>query len=107
MSKKENSQAMKIKIKISKESSQVKNENSQSLKILVEYKLVKVRFPCPTGSHFGRAVSELNIFFVKYKFFWNKLRNIFQLIKKIPRLSGRPKIHIGQEKSIDGAPKWR
>ena len=77
------------------------------LRLIVEYKLVKVRFPCPTGSHFGRAVSELNIFFLKYKFFWNKLRNIFQLIKKIPRLSGRPKIHICQEKSIDGAPKWR
>ena len=53
------------KIKITKESSQVKKENSQSLKIIVEYKLVKVRFPCPTGSHFGRAVSELNIFFCK------------------------------------------
>ena len=52
------------KIKITKESSQVKKENSQSLKIIVEYKLVKVRFPCPTGSHFGRAVSEPKKFFL-------------------------------------------
>ena len=34
LSKKENSQAMKINIEITKESSQVKKENSQSLKII-------------------------------------------------------------------------
>ena len=32
---------------------------------IVEYKPLNVIFPCPTGSHFGRAVSELNIFFCK------------------------------------------
>ena len=74
---------------------------------IVKSKWLKVRFGCPTGSHFGRAVSQPNIFFCKNKFFWNQLRNIFHLIKKFPRLSGRPEIRICQEKSIDGAPKWR
>jgi hypothetical protein len=75
--------------------------------LIVKSKRLKVRFGCPTGSHFGRAVSQSNIFFVKISFFWNKLRNIFHLIKIFPRLSGRPEIRICQEKSIDGAPKWR
>ena len=45
-------------------------------------------------------------FFCKKKFFWNQLRNIFHLKKKIPRLPGRPEIRICQENSIDGAPTW-
>jgi len=37
--------------------------------LIVEYKPLKVRFPCRTGSHFGRAVSELNIFLLNTSFF--------------------------------------
>ena len=33
--------------------------------LIVEYKPLQVRFACPTGSHFGRAVSELNIIIYK------------------------------------------